>query len=188
MISAETTDTERLRIHWMALFLRFPERSVAETYPCVVSCNQRLAETRWPSGLVCTRCRGDDVGFLEGRQIFYCRSCTYQFSVKANTFLHRYQVDLRKCFLAGEDIIRRHAYGTEWSKLTGHALADRLGVSYVAARRLKKSLVKDLSQADGGLMGKCLCTGPIQMPAEVSENSREHFFWLHDQLPQPAQF
>jgi hypothetical protein len=38
------------------------------------------------------------------------------------------------------------------------------------------------------LIGKCLCTGHINKPMEISENSREHFLWLYDQLPQPAQF
>ena len=187
MGSAETADADRLRMHWMALFLRLPERSAADLYPTVPSCNQRLAQVRWPAGPICIDCGSKEVGFLERRQIYYCRSCTYQCSVKAKTFLHRSHVDLLTWFLGAEEIIQRHAYGTEWSELTGHAVAEQLDISYVAAWRLKKALVKDLSQAGGGLIGKCLCTGHINKPMEISENTREHFFWLYNQLPQPMQ-
>ncbi|WP_363322772.1 transposase [uncultured Litoreibacter sp.] len=171
----------------MTLFLQVPEPGVASTFPSVVSCNQRLAKVRWPEGPVCVGCQGGEVGFLESRQIYYCRSCNYQCSVKAKTFLHRSRLDLRTCFLAGEDIIRCHAHGNEWSELTGHAFAERLGVSYVAARRIKKSLIEDLSQVGGGLMGKCICTNPIPKPEDINKNSREHYFWLYDQLPPPQQ-
>lgn len=187
MSSNATPEKDRLRIHWMTLFLQLPEGGISGNFPSVVACNRRLAETRWPLGPVCLMCDSQDVGFLEGRQVYYCRGCNYQGSVKAKTFLHRSRLDLRTSFLAAEDVIRCHAYGNEWSELTGHAFADRLAISYVAARRLKKSLVDHLSQAGGGLMGKCLCTKSVRLPREISEYSREHFFWLCDQLPLPGQ-
>ncbi|MEP3893227.1 MAG: transposase [Litorimonas sp.] len=185
MTSNAIPGKDHLRIHWMTLFLQLPERGIAENFPSVVSCNRRLAEIRWPNGPVCTSCGGDNVGFLSGRQIYYCRDCNYQCSVKAKTLLHRSRLDLRTSFFAAEFIICCHAYGNEWSHLTGHAFADQLGISYVAARRLKKSLVDDLSQPGGGLIGKCLSMRALQRPNEIRENSPEHFFWIYDQLPQP---
>ncbi|MEP5296009.1 MAG: transposase [Hyphomicrobiales bacterium] len=186
MTSNATPEKDRLRIHWMALFLQLPELGIADSFPSVVSCNRRLARTRWPDGPVCEGCTSDNVGFLDDRQVYYCRDCNYQCSVKAKTFLHRSRLDLRTSFLAAEDVIHCHAYGNEWSQLTGHAFAERHCISYVAARRLKKPLLDDLSQSGGGLMGSCLSTRSIQRPGEIGENSREHFFWLYDQLPQPG--
>ena len=109
MTSNTIPGQDHLRIHWMTLFLQLPEQGIAENFSDVVSCNRRLAKIRWPDRPIWTRYGSDNVGFLTDRQIYYCRDCTYQGSVKVKTLLHRSRLDLRTSFLAAEFIIRCYA-------------------------------------------------------------------------------
>lgn len=86
--------------------------------------------------------------------------------------MHRSRLDLRRWFIAASDVITAHAKGREEEKLTGHGLAQRYEISYVAAHRLKTALVKDLRQP-GNLLRACICTeelpvarDPLQTPDE----------------------
>ncbi|MDE2872970.1 MAG: IS1595 family transposase [Gemmatimonadota bacterium] len=63
-------------------------------------CREALESIRWPTGPACLRCGDTDVGEIESRNQFCCRSCDYRFSVTAGTIMHRSHLPLRKWFLA----------------------------------------------------------------------------------------
>jgi transposase-like protein len=63
----------------------FPDEAAAEAW---------LAQWRWPDGVRCPRCDGEDIGRIATRSCWQCRDCAYQFSVRAGTALHRSKVKL----------------------------------------------------------------------------------------------
>ena len=63
-------------------------------------CRDALEAIRWPSGVACLRCGDVNVGDVDSRNQFCCRSCDYRFSVMAGTIMHRSHLPLRKWFLA----------------------------------------------------------------------------------------
>lgn len=92
-------------------------------------------------------------------------------------------MDLLTWFICAESIISNYARGTELVSLTGHGLAERLGISYVAAVRLKKSLMVDLSRSGGGFIGRCICVEHVFLSQDMASDGREYFEWLSTAMP-----
>ena len=63
-------------------------------------CRDTLEAIRWPSGVACLRCGDMDVGEVESRNQYCCRSCDHRFSVTAGTIMHDSHLPLRTWFLA----------------------------------------------------------------------------------------
>jgi len=64
-------------------------------------CIERLAERRWPDGVVGSGCGGRAAWRLKGRpRVYECRTCHRQESVTAGTVFHRTRTDLAKWFVA----------------------------------------------------------------------------------------
>ena len=74
--------------------------SLLDRYNTDDKCRDALEAIRWPSGPACLRCGDTDVGDVETRHQFHCRSCGHRFSVMAGTIMHRSHLPLRKWFLA----------------------------------------------------------------------------------------
>lgn len=159
------------RVEWMEMYCTLPIGGVQEAFPNTASCQRRLTEVRWPSGVTCPSCGDRNIGLVESRSLYQCRSCRVQFSVTVGTIMHRSRLDLRMWFIAASDVMSAYANGWEEERLTGQGLADRYGISYVAAHRLKTALVKDLRQP-GNLLRACICTEPLPVirgPLQPSE-------------------
>lgn len=88
--------------------------------------------------------------------------------------MHRSRLDLRMWFIAASDVIGAHVYGLEESHLTGHGLAERYGISYVAAHRLKTTLMKDLRQP-GNLLRACICTEELSVTRDPRQKPDEWY-------------
>lgn len=134
-----------------------PEGGVRKAFPNTATCRTRLVSVRWPHGVRCLVCGTEDVGFVEQRELFQCRVCRRQFSVTSETVAHRSRLDLRLWFIAAEEIISAYAKRNEYFDLVGHDIAERYGISYAAAHRLKTALTKSLAEPGGGLIGACIC-------------------------------
>ena len=74
--------------------------SLLDRYNTDNKCRDALEAIRWPAGPACLQCGDTDVGDVESRHQFYCRSCGHRFSVMAGTIMHRSHLPLRKWFLA----------------------------------------------------------------------------------------
>ena len=157
-----------------------PEGGVRAAFPNTPSCEIRLVEVRWPDGVRCLTCSGSDIGYVEKRSLYQCRTCRRQFSVTAETVAHHSRLDLRMWFIAAEDIITAYAKSNEENWLIGERMAKHYGISYPAMYRLKKILIEELSQQPaGGLIGACVCVRPlpISRDPEVSAQDWHHKLW-----------
>jgi transposase-like protein len=63
-------------------------------------CRELLARLRWPEGPRCPRCNADAVELETEKQIFYCKTCDYQFTATAGTVFHDSHLPLEKWFIA----------------------------------------------------------------------------------------
>lgn len=64
------------------------------------TCRNVLADLRWPDGVTCPRCQGEQHAYNSERFVWDCYSCGYQFSVLSGTIFHDTHLPLRKWFLA----------------------------------------------------------------------------------------
>jgi transposase-like protein len=90
-------------------------------------CRAYLELVRWPDGVLCPRCESHEVGRIESRKKFYCRSCRYQFSVTAQTIFHNSHLPLWKWFLTIFLMLQSEA------GFPANRLVDLLGGSYKTA-------------------------------------------------------
>jgi transposase-like protein len=63
-------------------------------------CREMLVRLRWPNGVECPRCKMPSVELATAKQLFYCKSCDYQFSVTTGTVFNDSHLALQKWFLA----------------------------------------------------------------------------------------
>lgn len=63
-------------------------------------CRELLVRLRWPNGPECLRCHGPVAELATEKQLFYCKSCDYQFTVTAGTIFNDSHLPLQKWFLA----------------------------------------------------------------------------------------
>jgi transposase-like protein len=57
---------------------------------------QFMAAIRWPNGPICPKCESTDILFLKNRQLWKCRECKKQFSVKVGTIFEDSPIKLEK--------------------------------------------------------------------------------------------
>lgn len=83
----------RKGITLMELFRMFPDDASAEEW---------FIENRWPDGLRCAHCDGDNVAAQGNhpQMPFHCRDCRKFFSVKTNSFMHSSKVGYQKWIVA----------------------------------------------------------------------------------------
>ena len=83
----------RKGITLMELFKMFPDDETAEEW---------FVENRWPDGLRCAHCEGDNVAEQGNhpQMPFHCRDCRKFFSVKTNSFMHSSKVGYQKWIVA----------------------------------------------------------------------------------------
>lgn len=83
----------RKGITLMELFQMFPDDKTAEEW---------FIENRWPDGLRCVHCEGDNVAEQGNhpQMPFHCRDCRKFFSVKTNSFMHSSKVGYQKWVVA----------------------------------------------------------------------------------------
>src|SRR5690242_3337964 len=61
------------------------------------TCERFMVEVRWPGGHIeCPNCQSDDIARIKTRQIFRCRDCKKQFSVKKGTIFEDSPLGLDK--------------------------------------------------------------------------------------------
>jgi len=63
-------------------------------------CRELLTRLRWPHGVECPRCNEKAVELETDKQLFYCKTCDYQFSVTAGSVFNDSHLPLTKWFMA----------------------------------------------------------------------------------------
>ncbi|MFV0410723.1 MAG: transposase, partial [Paracoccus sp. (in: a-proteobacteria)] len=180
---SDLSPLEERRLHMMKLLLRLPAAGVAEAWPTEAACRDRLIVVRWPGGVRCPRCDSTQIGVLEKRQIYHCKSCRLQFTAQSHSILHRSHVELQKWFRTTELLIWHNAHHPNLNYPTGHDLKDDLEISYAAAHAIRKKILSDLFHADGGLLGRCVAVGPpVSAPADISVGGPDELLWFHTRV------
>ena len=96
---------------------------------------------RWRNGVLCPRCGYGRVSILHKQAKFECVRCEHQFSLTSGTILHKTRLPLSRWVAAWQ------AMCVTEGKITGHALATAIGVSYPTAWRMKKQLNSPASKS-----------------------------------------
>ena len=73
---------------------------VIDRYSDDEKCRQALETIRWPNGVDCPRCGGQNLLDMPDYDLWLCKPCSYQFSVTSGTIMHDSHLPLRKWFLA----------------------------------------------------------------------------------------
>jgi transposase-like protein len=63
-------------------------------------CRELLKRLRWPEGVRCPRCKADAIKLATAKELFFCQSCVYQFSVLAGTIFNDSHLPLPIWFTA----------------------------------------------------------------------------------------
>jgi transposase-like protein len=73
---------------------------IMKTFSTDERCRELLVRLRWPHGVECPRCKEKAVELETDKQLFYCKGCDYQFTVKAGTVFNDSHLPLEKWFAA----------------------------------------------------------------------------------------
>jgi len=63
-------------------------------------CRELLKRLRWPEGVRCPRCQADAIKLATAKELFFCQTCIYQFSVLAGTIFNDSHLPLPIWFMA----------------------------------------------------------------------------------------
>lgn len=172
----QLSDRDRDRLRWMQLYLRLPACGVATYFPDDASCEQRVVEARWPKGMRCISCDAGRIKICHTRKTYRCKECAHEFSLKSNTVMYRSRHTIRDWFLAAEEHITLHAFRQDHLD-TGHTMADRHGVAYTTAYRLRVKLAFELEQ-DHSLLLNSICISELEVPQDVVQRDVDFYRWL----------
>jgi transposase-like protein len=73
---------------------------ISTKYTTEDRCRELLRRLRWPNGVLCPRCTQSAVDLETDKDLFYCKSCDYQFTVTACTIFNDSHLPLTKWFMA----------------------------------------------------------------------------------------
>lgn len=169
-------------IHWLTMRLTLPQEGVAIHFRSEPARLRRLTDVRWPNGPQCVRCDAEQPTWIRTREIFQCSQCRHQFSVTSGTFTHRTRLNLGTWFGAVESLVHYRSAGVR-NHMPAQALARKLGIEYVAARRIRTLVIKDVQVGGRGILSSALCIQPLILPEDTNLGSIKHLAWLLDQLP-----
>jgi transposase-like protein len=106
-------------------------------------CRTYLEQLRWPDGTRCLKCQSEKVYPILGRNQYVCDSCSYQFSVTANTIFHDTHLPLWKWFLATYLLCESR------KGMSANQIKRTLGISYKTAWYLCHRIRAAMVEADG---------------------------------------
>ena len=74
---------------------------MVQTFDTEEKCIEHLAALRWPEGTICPHCSSAHKHpFVRSRNVWWCKSCKKQFSVKVGTIFEGSPINLQKWFMA----------------------------------------------------------------------------------------
>lgn len=161
--------------HWAWLRVQLPPEGVESLYSDVTQCLSRLAAVRWPNRVICNCCGKSDPRLLTTRDVYECRGCKHQFSIKAGTLFHRSRIPLNIWFQSAELLIHRSP--------DGPIVADfekRFQLNRAPATRMRRIISEDLRIGGAQFLGRLIFTRPAIPPDGVELYSRVFVGWLKE--------
>jgi transposase-like protein len=121
--------------------------SLVEQYSTDDHCREALMHLRFPDGVKCLKCKGENVSPVSERKVFVCNSCKYQFSVTVGTIFHDSHLPLTKWFLVTYLI-------TESRKgISANQIMRMIGGSYKTSWYLCHRIRKAMEETEHKLKG-----------------------------------
>lgn len=158
----DSTDINKFDgLFWLALAQSLPAEGVACCFPDEPARLNRLIDVRWPHGPNCRKCGNEGVSWIKTRHLFQCEQCRYQFSATSGTALHRSRLSLGIWFGAVETIIHYRSRIYFGDDMPARALALKLDIQYVSARRMRKIINAEIVKGDAGLLLPTICAQPL---------------------------
>lgn len=109
-------------------------------YGTEAQCHDALVKMRWPSGFVCPKCAETKHAYCVPRQVFQCRACRVQTSVRAGTIFHKSKTPLTKWFLA------MHLLTASKNDIAALEMARQMDVKWDTAWTIKQKLMEVMLQ------------------------------------------
>ena len=106
-------------------------------------CHEMLYRWRWPNGFLCPHCGHDQCCQLTNRKLQQCNRCHRQTSVTAGTIFDSTKLPLTTWFLAIY-LLTQDKRGVTATKLHRY-----LGISYNAAWRMRRKVMRGMLERDG---------------------------------------
>ena len=116
-----------------------------QAYGSEQQCERALFHARWPSGLACSACGGENFCRLRNRRAVYqCNRCKRQVSLLASTIFQATKLPVTVWFLA------MYLLSQSKNGISALALGRQLGVSPNTAWLLKHKLMQVMLERDAG--------------------------------------
>jgi transposase-like protein len=104
------------------------------------ACRAYLFASRWPEGFRCRRCGGGEVGVLQRRRVWQCKSCGLQTSVTAGTVMHGTRTPLTLWFWAAY-LVATHHPGISAVQLQRQLGLRRYETAWLLLQKLRRAMV-----------------------------------------------
>lgn len=116
-------------------------REFRERFASEADCYAYLIQSRWPEGMICSRCQGREFWQRSRRWLHQCRTCGFEVSPTAGTLLQDSHMPVREWFWTAY-LVATHTPG-----LSAKQLQRQLGCSYKTAwymlHRLRRGMVNE---------------------------------------------
>jgi transposase-like protein len=110
------------------------------------TCRTYLAQSRWPDGFRCPRCRHEEALELPGRLLWRCRACSRDTSVTAGTVLHRTRVPLTQWFWAAY-LVTTHTPGLSALQFQRQLGIRRYETAWTMLQKLRRAMRRPQREA-----------------------------------------
>jgi transposase-like protein len=120
---------------------------ISTKYTTEDRCRELLRRLRWPTGALCPRCSEPAVDLETDKELFYCKSCDYQFSVTVGTIFNDSHLPLTKWFMATLLLCEAK------KGISACQVQRTIGVSYKTAWYLCHRIRAAMKEADKPLLG-----------------------------------
>lgn len=117
---------------------RFPNEDAAREY---------LESARWPTGIACIRCGGLEVWKIKTRQVYTCKNCREQFTIRTGTIMEASKVPLCKWLYA------MYLMTVSAKSISSVQLSKQLGVTQKSAWFMAHRIRESCHNAGGFLNG-----------------------------------
>lgn len=122
-----------------------------QRFPDVEACRRYLAESRWPDGFRCPRCKDASGLELPSRLLWRCRNCGLDTSLTAGTVLHGTRTPLTHWFWAAY-LVATHTPGLSAVQLQRQLGLTRYETAWLMLHKLRSAMVRPARERLTGIV------------------------------------
>lgn len=139
-------------------------------------CIKLLEKIKWPNGVVCPNCNGNQLYYQKTRRVFQCKSCKHQTSATSGTIFHSTKLPLSKWFSA------ICIFASEPSGISSLKLSQALEVNWRSARLISNKIRTVM----GSNEKKRVLSGMIECEDLIIEKQEKKITGVHNKIYIPG--